>query len=69
MFRYNIRVNKTNNNYERILMSTKTKLKTRVKDFCLQNGLKQVDQRSIYVFHEVPIPKELKKYLSVNKTD
>lgn len=50
-------------------MSTKTKLKTRVKDFCLQNGLKQVDQRSIYVFHEVPIPKELKKYLSVNKTD
>lgn len=61
-------VNKAKNNYRGIFMSTKTTLKNRVKGFCLKNGLKQVDQRSIYVFHKVPIPKELKKYLSQNKT-
>lgn len=49
-------------------MSTTTKLKSHIKDLCVQNGLKQADQRSIYIFHEVPIPKELKKYFSTNET-
>ena len=43
-------------------------LKQLLKEVCISNGQRQMNNFSHFYFYEVPIPKELKKYLSQNKT-
>lgn len=43
--------------------------KQHLREVCISNGQRQINNLSHYFFHEVPIPKELKKYLSENKRE
>lgn len=43
-------------------------LKQRLREVCITNGQRQINNLSHFFFYEVPIPKELKNNLSENKT-
>ena len=44
-------------------------LKQHLREVCISNGKRQINNLSHFFFHEVPIPKELKKYLSENRKE
>lgn len=48
-------------------MRNTNELKQYAKELCIKNGRKDINNFCHILFYEVPIPKELKKYLSTSQ--